>query len=80
MNVRYFFNTLTPIVGEAIDDEAIDDTIFRQIKYVQAKIINYNYEFLIPGISPEIQIPAFTTIIPSESLGIIPYDENPPTC
>ncbi len=59
------------------------DTIVSQIRYVKSEVINYQFQ-LTPllsflGDSGKIDMPSFSTILPSESLGIIRNNEGNPT-
>ena len=48
---------------------------FMQVRYIQVSIQGFNYAMLIPGIGG-ITLPTFSTIVPRESMGIVP-DEAP---
>jgi Flp pilus assembly protein TadG len=44
---------------------------FVTIRYVRVRIVNYTHELLIPFLYQNITVPAFTTILPRESLGVV---------
>ena len=45
---------------------------FGQIRFVEASIVGYVHSMIIPGFNFTIDVPSFTTVIPSESLGALP--------
>jgi Flp pilus assembly protein TadG len=53
--------------GAVIADPAAG---FAAIRYTRARIVNFTYPLIIPFILPSIQMPAFATTLPRESLGI----------
>ncbi|MBA5762310.1 pilus assembly protein [Vibrio sp. 404] len=69
--------------GEAVDvsgflttppaDSATLQAQFDQVRYVQARAINYNYNFVVLSTLLSItgNTPSFETILPAESLGIL---------
>ncbi|ANU35561.1 pilus assembly protein [Vibrio scophthalmi] len=54
------------------DDATLEDQ-FRQIRYVRARSINYTYNFVVLSLLIDLigNTPAFETILPAESLGIL---------
>lgn len=49
-----------------------EPTGFAQIRYVRARVVGYEHHFALPFVTgmAKIQMPAFETILPRESLGI----------
>ena len=45
-------------------------TGFRQIRYVQVRVVGYQHQMIIPFLSALIPMPEFATVLPRESLGI----------
>jgi Flp pilus assembly protein TadG len=45
-------------------------TGFRQIRYVQVRVVGYQHQMFIPFLSALIPMPEFATVLPRESLGI----------
>lgn len=45
---------------------------FGLIRYVRAKIVNFQLPLLIPFVMPILQLSGFETTIPRESLGVLP--------
>ena len=65
ISLRYLdadFNTMNPSISSD----------FSEIEFVEASIVNYQHSMIIPGFNFTIDVPAFTTVIPSESLGVLP--------
>ena len=46
--------------------------VFADIAFVRVAITGYVHTLLIPFVSPQITVPAFSTTLPTESLGYIP--------
>lgn len=60
-----------------------DTTVnFTDIRFVRASIEDFQYQMSIPLVNIlSLQAPSFTTVLPSESLGVIPPGAgNPPSC
>lgn len=43
---------------------------FLQIRYVRARVVNYEHRLLIPLFFPSIPMPGFDAVLPRESLGV----------
>lgn len=43
---------------------------FRQIRYVQVRVVGYQHQMIIPFVSALIIMPQYATVLPRESLGI----------
>ena len=56
-------------VGALINNPA-DPAGFRQIRYVQVRIIGYQHQMIIPFVAALIVLPQYATVLPRESLGI----------
>ena len=65
INLRYLDENFNPKDPSIVSD-------FIAIRFVEASIVNYQHPMIIPGLNITIDVPAFTTVIPSESLGILP--------
>jgi len=65
-----------------LDRDSGSTAVFTDIRYVQASIQGYQFQMTIPLVSFfPIPAPPFTTVLPSESLGVIPPGAgNPPSC
>ena len=78
-------DTLLPGLQAAnLQIDYLDDTFTNTggafpISYVRASIVNYQHTMAIPFVDNLITTPAFTTTIPSESLGLVP-DTGLRTC
>ena len=57
--------------GGVINSPSGDD--FLLIRFVQVRIVNYQYDFIFPGIGT-ITLPPFSTTRPREALGIVPNE------
>jgi Flp pilus assembly protein TadG len=44
---------------------------FSSIRYVRVQITGYVHQMMIPLIAPNITVPAFRAVLPSESLGVV---------
>jgi len=59
-------------------DEEGNDATGTDIDLVRAEIVNYQHEFLIPGLSRVMNSPTFSTYLPRESLGVYHVDDEDP--
>lgn len=60
---------------EYLDTNGLVTANIANMRYVRASVINYQHQLAIPFIANAIaSSPQFTTTIPSESLGFIPFD------
>lgn len=67
LDVRYLDKTGTPITADLMASAT-----FNQIEFIEARIINYQLQLMIP-LSPlglTFTAPAFSTLMPRESLGV----------
>lgn len=55
-----------------LDDAGTATAVYEDVRYVRVGIANYQHTFLIPFVVRTVTVPPFTTILPAESLGIIP--------
>ena len=62
-----------------LDQNGAVTTDYSSVAMVRVQISGYTYSMLIPYISPTITAPAFTTVVPAESLGYVP-GQSAPTC
>ena len=54
----------------AVVNNPADLAGFRQIRYVQVRVVGYQHQMIIPFVSALIIMPQYTTVLPRESLGI----------
>lgn len=59
-------------------DEEGNDATGTDIDLVRAEIVNYQHEFLIPGLSRVMNSPTFSTYLPRESLGVYHVEDVDP--
>ncbi|MBY5992033.1 TadE/TadG family type IV pilus assembly protein [Ferrimonas balearica] len=57
------------VTVEYLDDAGAAASALAFVRYVRASISNYQHELFIPGLVIQISSPAFTTVLPAESLG-----------
>ena len=64
----------------SISYHQFDDTAATglDIDFVKAQIINYQHQFLVPGLHMTLDFSPFTTNLPRESLGVYKVDEDDP--
>ena len=65
ITIKYLDELLNPM--DPTDDDEFDD-----ITFVSAEITGYSHRLLIPGVDINVSVPNFRTLIPSESLGVLP--------
>ncbi len=65
--------------GDSVPIEDLE-TNFIDIRYVRSSIINFQFQGFIPFINFIISAPDFRTILPSESLGIVPVGAGSVSC
>lgn len=61
--------------GAPVTGDLTEAATFSRIRFVQARVINYRLQLMIPFLSvdlDELLAPAFSTTLPRESLGITP--------
>ncbi|QBQ55875.1 TadE/TadG family type IV pilus assembly protein [Nitrosococcus wardiae] len=55
-----------------LDNGGVATATFADIAYVRVGITNYQHTLLIPFVGQTLEVPAFSTTLPAESLGYIP--------
>lgn len=56
---------------EYLDDNFVPTAVLEQVRYVRARVQNYQHQFIIPLLpTGTLTAPDFSTTLPSESLGI----------
>ena len=72
--------TSANLVVEYLDEDSDVTAVFADIRYVRARIHNYDYQFTsllnFIGNDGEVTVSAFETTLPSESLGVIRPNKN----
>jgi Flp pilus assembly protein TadG len=53
---------------------------YSAIRYVQVQVVNFTHQLLIPFIAPSVTMPAYTAVLPIESLGYAPSLEAFQSC
>jgi len=53
---------------------------YSAIRYVQVQVVDFTHQLLIPFISPSVTMPAYTAVLPIESLGYAPSLEAFQSC
>jgi hypothetical protein len=62
------------LLGNQIGDPVVN---FAQIRFVQAAIVGYQHQIIIPTQFTTVTVPSFRTTIPRESLGVSPEGFTP---
>jgi hypothetical protein len=56
--------------GGVLSGAAGDEDIYLQIEYVRVRVVGYQHQLIIPGMSLSIMAPEYPTTVPRESLGV----------
>ena len=69
--IEYLDNDFSPFSAA----ELAEASVYRDIRYVRASIGNYQHQLAIPFInSSNVSSPPFTSTLPAESMGFIPFE------
>lgn len=77
--VLYAVNDLMPLIPNFsaanvavtyLTEEGAVATSYSQIDLVRAEIVNYQHQFLVPGLNFTLNSPSFSSTLPRESLGV----------
>jgi Flp pilus assembly protein TadG len=75
-NIRVEYLTET---GTVLAEPTKDDETYLTIEYVRVRVVGYQHQLIIPGLSLSIMAPEYPTTVPRESLGI-PRPDQTSTC
>lgn len=80
-NASPILNGLTTdnVALQYLDEDGVDTAVFTEIAYVRVSIANFQHTLLIPFVGATLNVPAFSTTLPAESLGYVP-DNNAFAC
>ena len=65
--------------GTILPDPTADEDTYLQIEYVRVRVVGYQHQLIIPGLSLSIMAPEYPTTVPRESLGV-PKPDQTSTC
>lgn len=77
--VLYAVNDLLPLIPNFtvanvavsyLTEEGAPASAYSQIDLVRAEIVNYQHQFLVPGLAFTLDSPSFSSTLPRESLGV----------
>lgn len=72
--------TTANVVVDYLDEAGATTALFSSIAYVRVSITGYELPLNIPVLNPTITMPAFSTTLPRESLGLNPDTGTRPPC
>jgi Flp pilus assembly protein TadG len=65
--------------GDVLTGAAGNEATYLQIEYVRVRVVGYQHQLIIPGMSLSIMAPEYPTTVPRESLGV-PKPDQTSTC